>query len=71
MQTIFSQQHRRRVLDQAVANLVREGYEIVERSDLRAVLRRTSYRLLIPREVRIVLEVDAYGRVQRVTDCSK
>ncbi len=68
MQTVFSQPHRRRVLDQAIANLLREGYEIVERSDLRAVLRRTSYRLLIPREVRIILEVDAYGRVQRITD---
>lgn len=65
MITILSDHFRQRRLDQAVTNLVTEGYEVVARTAFHAELRRVTRRLFIPREERVVLEVDAYGHIRR------
>lgn len=66
MSTIFSNPLRRRRLDQAIENLLLEGFTLIERTDLRAVLERKRQRfLVIPQREVIILEVDAFGHIKR------
>lgn len=67
MSTIFSSPHRRRRLDQAIANLQAEGYTLVERSEFHALLEKQTRRLFMTRRQQIRLEVDQFGMVQRKT----
>jgi|GEM_PF-3277379 len=68
MATIFADGPRRHYLQQAVDNLVAQGFVIIALTDFHAELIRKHRRLLIITSTeRITLDVDAYGRIQRTT----
>ena len=66
MATIFADHVRRQRLQQAVHNLLAEGFVLQTISDFHAELARTQRRLLIVQRTEyVVLDVDPYGHVQR------